>query len=407
MVTASSSPSSIRVHVLMSGCSRLQGGMFHSVRHLWQEAARHGISPHIHGVDDGMAAEDSGAFAPLPVQIYPNWPPRNFAFSPAMYRALLPATVGGKDCISLHGLWDFPSLVANACRRRNDTPIMIHPHGMLEPWAVANGGWKKRAVGCLWHQRLLNGAMCFRALTRAEAGHIRRWPLNAPVALLPNGIRLDDAPPPARTVFDEHVPGLDGHPAALFLSRVHPKKGLPILLKAWARLGRDLPALRDWRLVVAGDDRLQHTAQMRSQALDLGLEQSVLFPGPLYGEAKRAAFAHAQIFVLPSHSEGFSVAILEAAGAGLPVLMTPGCNFPELEEAGGAIVSDPTDDSMRKALGQLVRMNDEERRAMGARGRALVAHNYNWPHLGRQWAEVVRWIAEGRPNGKRPECVEA
>jgi len=394
------------VYVMMKGCSRLMGGMFPSIKSLWTEVAAQGLAVEVHGTKDAFSDEDAPRFAPLPWTAHARTWPGIAGFSLAQRRAILAAARRPGSLISLHGLWEFPSYIANEIVGERASVVIVHPEGMLEPWALANSAWKKRLANAAWHRRLMRRASCFRALTLAELGQIRAQGISCPVALVPNGIALDTRPAPARSILEQAVPGLGNEPFYLFLSRIHPKKGLPLLVPAWREACLAVPGLREAKLLIAGPDEVGHTQEVRALVSELGLDNQVLVPGPLYGEAKRAALAHAQAFLLPSHSEGFSIAVLEAAAAARPVLMTPGCNFPELEQAGGALIVPPEAKRLASALGDLERLGSDGRSAMGERGRRLVAEQYTWGEVGRRMKSTAEWLLAGSPAPSRPDCVE-
>jgi len=270
-----------------------------------------------------------------------------------------------------HGLYVYPNAAVGRLARRHATPLVYHPHGMFEPWILARSPWKKRAAHLLFEDANFRHARLWRALTVREADQIRAQGITAPIVVIPNGI--DPGPAPAV----RSAPGTSRR-QVLFLGRLHPKKGLALLVEAWARLGR--PAA-DWEVVVAGPDELGHRAEIEARVRAAGLEASIRFIGPVAGEAKRACLAAAELFILPSHSEGFSVAILEALAAGLPVVATTACNFPELAAAGAGWECEPTVDSVAAALTAALAAGDAGRRERGAAGRALVEERYTWPRL--------------------------
>jgi len=189
----------------------------------------------------------------------------------------------------------------------------------------------------------------------------------------------------------------------LFLARIHPKKGLPHLLDAWASVSREGRVAReDWLLVIAGPDQLGHAAEVRARAHALGLDKSVLFTGPLEGRAKWSALAAAEGFILPSFSEGFSAAVLEAMAFRVPVLVTRPCNF-DAAAIGAGLVCGPNAASVAQQLRQFFEMPEPARRELGERGRVEIERTYNWTAIGRQLFAVCAWLVGG---GVRPSCVD-
>jgi glycosyltransferase involved in cell wall biosynthesis len=225
--------------------------------------------------------------------------------------------------------------------------------------------------------------------------------LRNPIAVIPNGVELDEpAAQPDQAVVGRQYPALQGRKIFLFLSRVHPKKGLPDFLRAWAEAK---PQDQNWALMVVGPDELAHEAELRKLADDLGIASQITFAGPAYGEQKRSFLAAADAFVLPSLSEGFSMSVLEAAAAGLPILLTRECNFPELAAAGAAIEVPAGQAGILAGLKRFLDLNETERQQMGAKGRELVKQCYTWTAIGRQMNRVYDWLQSGGPN---PDCVQ-
>jgi poly(glycerol-phosphate) alpha-glucosyltransferase len=253
----------------------------------------------------------------------------------------------------------------------------------------------------MFENKNLREADCLHALCSAEAENFRRYGLKNPIAIISNGVGLNAFRPlPDCDAIAERFPKVKGRRRILFLSRLHPKKGLANLLDAWRNLS---PRFTDWCLLVAGAGEPAYELELRTLVNNHALDKSVFFLGPVYGDEKKQALAAADIFVLPSFSEGFSVAILEAAAAGLPVLLTRECNFPELAKAGAAIETAPETSAIEAGLRQILELSEEQRKGMGRRGRELVRQFYTWPEIANQMRKVYEWLAG---NGAIPESVK-
>jgi len=388
----------IRVLHVTSSLSRLGGGISPVVWELARHQARWGALTQVAGLLDSHTAEDA-AGSQVPFYAARLRGPAAFGFSPDLRRHFA-ASTALVDLIHSHGLWMYPGWEARRLALARGVPLVVSPHGMLEPWAMHRSRLKKTVAAWLFENENLRAARCVHALCEAEAQHVRQLGIAAPVAVVPNGIDLDDAAPrPDRDAIAARFPSLRGRRRALFLSRIHPKKGLPNLLEAWAELGK----LADgWTLIVAGPDQGGHAAAMWTLAASLGIERRVLFTGPLYGEAKREALAGADFFVLPSFSEGFSMAVLEAAASRLPVLLTRGCNFPELAAAGAAMEVSAYMEDVWRGLRKLITMPDAQRVDMGARARLLVESRFTWNAVAAAMMGVYAWLLNGGPT---PECI--
>jgi poly(glycerol-phosphate) alpha-glucosyltransferase len=249
---------------------------------------------------------------------------------------------------------------------------------------------------------------------------MRKFKLENEIAIIPNGIELPSAAPTGLPPWDKVVES--GRKVLLLLGRIHPKKGIPSLLKAWAHiqsLEKRGQRSEEWVLAIAGWDQGGHETELKRLATKLGLvwtdirDQkveprnqlsafSLVFLGPQFGVAKEACYAHCDGFILPSFSEGLPTVILEAWARAKPAVMTPECNLPEGFAAGAALRIDPDTESVTMGLEEFFGMTEAERAAMGSRGRSLVADRFAWPRISQQMIEVYQWILGG---GQRPCCL--
>jgi glycosyltransferase involved in cell wall biosynthesis len=294
--------------------------------------------------------------------------------------------VADTDFMHGHGFYVAPNWILGCEARLQSKPLVYHPHGMFEPWILSRSRWKKRIAHWLFEDANFEHAGLWRALTSKEADQIRGLGIAAPIIVCPNGIRLQTF---------EGIPALRTATAAaktrrslLFLARLHPKKGLDLLLRAWCSIPQADRA--GWRMVIAGPDELNHRAEIESLAATLGVENELVFTGEVSGDAKVRCLAEADAFVLPSRSEGFSVAILEAMACRLPVLATTACNFPELGTEGGGWCVDPSVEGIAGGLRGLFAADEAELTQRGNQGRALVERRYTWPEIARTLDEACR-----------------
>lgn len=340
------------------------------------------------GLDDGAEAAGSGIRART-ARVFG---PRGFGYAAGLCRMLSQARI---DLLHLHGIWMYPSVACIRWAKRG--PYVISPHGSLEAWALRRSAWKKRIASVVYEKQGLQGAACLHALNGAELGSIRAFGLRNSVCVIPNGVVLPrlneicaDDPPLSRS-------RLEGGRRLVFLGRLHPKKGLSALLRAW---GGVRPMA--WRLVVAGWGQGGHEGELKSLVVQLGISDTVEFVGPKFGAEKDELLRRADAFVLPSFSEGLPVAVLEAWSYGVPVLMTPECNLPDGFAIGAALRLVHDGDGLAGGLEELVGMSEDQRKAMGMRGRKLVEERYTWGPIAEQMVQVYEWVL-GR--GQKPGCV--
>jgi glycosyltransferase involved in cell wall biosynthesis len=320
------------------------------------------------------------------------------SWSPRLKR-LLREGIRDADVVHNHSVWMLPNSYSSRIAGSSNKPVVITAHGTLERWALDHSRWKKRLVGRLFQDHDLHAANCLHVNSRRELEGVRAYGLKSPVAVIPNGIHIPDFEPlPPQSVFREAFPSTRDKKIALFMARLHVKKGLDHTLCAWSRVHM---RFSDWHLVVAGPDR-GFERQARQRVMEFGLDRSVTFTGNLEGDLRLAALAAAELFVHPSFSEGFSMAVLEALACRLPVLLTPACNFREATEAGAAIEVSPDAQGTAAGLVELLSLSDPERKAMGERGRALVEAGYTWDGVAQQMLTLYRWLCEG---GERPDTL--
>ncbi len=290
--------------------------------------------------------------------------------------------VSDTDVIHGHGLYVGTNFILGRAARKLQKPLVYHVHGMFEPYILQRSQWKKRLVHWLFEDANFRQVRFWRALTAKEAGQIRDYGLQQPVVVAPNGVNLEDysqPPNPGAPIETPAVPQLSKQSRrVLFLGRLHPKKGLDLLLPAWAKL-RDLT--RDWQLVIAGPDEQGYLGRIQALVKSLDLETQVVFTGPVTGQAKLNLLYSADLFVLPSYSEGFSMSILEAMACAVPVVATHACNFPDLSVFEAGWECDATVGALTLALQKALGTSTGERVERGQLGRRVVEARYAWPGI--------------------------
>jgi glycosyltransferase involved in cell wall biosynthesis len=312
----------------------------------------------------------------------------------------LDEAVRNAEILHLHGLWQTQTRRGAPVARRRRVPYLIAAHGMADPWALRHKAWKKQAYLALVEGKNLRHAACLHALTRPEVNQFHAIAPRTPVALIPNGVELgpfDNLP--HRSVFESRHPEVQGKFLLLFLARMHQKKGLDLLAEAWRVLRADHPNLH---LLLAGNDDGAGRPFLE-QTRALGLSDHITPLGHLSGEEARLVWGAADAFILPSRSEGFSMAVLEALAARQPVVVTTACNFPELDHVNGGITVAPNALSIESGLRKLLEMSPAERRTVATNGRTLVESEYTWLRQAEKLAEVYRWLAHG---GSAPQAVQ-
>ncbi|SKB05873.1 poly(glycerol-phosphate) alpha-glucosyltransferase [Prosthecobacter debontii] len=381
----------MKIALMMGSLSRLAGGLLEANRRLTQGWDQNGDDVQIFGVKDRFTDADAKLWAPLKPITYPYLGPARFGYAPQLDARL---SSFAPDVLHSQGLWTYTSLAASRWKRRVGGLEVIHPHGMMDPWALRNSAWKKRVMAALFERRHLLTASCLRALCQSELESIRQYGFRGPVCVVPNGMDV----PEISTQGARHPNLPKGKKVLLYLGRLHPKKGLANLIRAWATL----PNRHSWILVIAGWDDGGHSDDLKKLVAEVSVEDDVTFLGPQFGSDKEMLYRGCEAFVLPSFSEGLPMVVLEAWAFAKPVLMTPMCNLPEGFNGGAALSALPEVDSLVAGLTQMFAFSAEERERMGQAGRRLVQEQFSWRRVVEDLSEVNRWLVHG---GSLPECV--
>ncbi|MEO1496044.1 MAG: glycosyltransferase [Planctomycetota bacterium] len=388
----------LRVAMVSKSLTRAGGGLTPMIQSLGRALCTDfAIDLEVYGIEDEHVAGELADWAPVTARAFSSYGPKSLSFAPAMTRAVLDFD---GDLVHTHGLWAYPSLAALRFTQKTGRPHLVSLHGMLNPIALSHSKWKKQLIGgWLYEHKHLRTAACIHALTKVEAGYARDYGVKAPICVVPNGVEPPPKRPDRPAPWAEHFPA--GSKVLLSLGRFNPIKGLPNLIDGW-RKAKDATGDDTWRLVLVGWGQHGHEEELREQTKQLGLDDSVCFLGPQFGDDKLAAYAAADAFVLPSLSEAFPMVVLEAWSHGLPVLMTPTCNIPEGFDEGAALRMEANADSIGERLAETFGMPEDDLRAIGERGRRLTAERYSWRQVGAALRSVYGWVAGGGP---APECV--
>jgi len=284
------------------------------------------------------------------------------------------------DLVHIHCIWDLRlHWAASACRRWG-IPYVIAPRGMLEPWSLRQKKWKKRLAMWLYQRGDLMHAVALHATASSEGAQFRKLGFIQSIIESPNGIIVPEVLPPR----DVHYSDPDGKHRVLFVSRMHPKKGVMELVDAWSQV-RPEGWLCELVYTVNGETEREYEQKVKAYVMERGLVNAFVFTGPLMDDAKWAAYRRADLFILPTYSENFGIVIPEALYAGVPVITTRGTPWGELvEHKCGWWIDLPPHATLVAALREAIACPPAKLAEMGSRGRSLVEEKYLWPALGRK-----------------------
>lgn len=294
------------------------------------------------------------------------------------------------NIIHSHGLWSPMSYWSSKFAKDFKIPLVVHPRGMLDRWALMHKGLKKYFAWIAYQKKILNQASLLIATSELEYDALRDIGLSGPIAVIPNGIDFPLIGKPEFVKKSEN----NNSKSVLFLSRIHPKKGLENLIKSWESLD-----LSDWVLNIVGSGDLEYEMQLRQQVAFLKNANSIKFLGDLRGEHKREAYLSADLFVLPTFGENFGVVVAEALSYGLPVITTNAAPWEALNQYKCGWCIDIGLDPLIATLKEATSMTDLERRRFGIRGREYV-QRFEWAGIANQTHQAYSWLLGSldRPN---------
>lgn len=286
------------------------------------------------------------------------------------------------NIIHNNSLWMLPNIYPEIASRGAKCKLVTMPRGTLSEWALQRSKWKKKVISLLGQRRTLAKTDMFVATCNEEYREIRAYGFKQPVAVIPNGVEVDDEPP--RGGKERRL---------IFLSRIHPKKGIDLLLRVWQSIQSEFPG---WSLSIVGPDQHAYAQSLKDLSSELGCER-VTFVGELKGQQKIDYLASSAVLVLPTHSENFGMVVAEALAAGTPVICSHGAPWEGLAEmkCGWWIPLSLNDfvETMRLAM----RMPMSELSVMGQRGHEWMKIDFSWAAVGRQMMSAYEWLLQVRP----------
>lgn len=383
----------IKSILLTATNSHKAGGLFYSVKNLTLSLRTHCIDAKILSYNDEYSNEDIKTYEGIPMPIYHVW--RIFGrlgFSSDLYGILKKER---PNIVHQQGIWLYNSFVSLKYKKTHtNVKTVIAPRGMLDPWLRKNSPLLKKIVGIWYENENLSSADCLHALCRSEYDSIRNWGLKNPVAIIPNGTNI----PNWRRDFKEKEKR-----TILFLSRIDPKKGIDLLLKAIQIIAiTDKQLLDRWSFLIGGWGNESYKQELITFVKENKLDEFVTFRNAAYGTEKDILLKNVDAFILPSHSEGLPMAILEAWAYELPVLMTDYCNLPEGFENNAAFRISTNTEEMANQLMSFFKLENDKIKAFGENGRSLVEQLFSWDEIGRKTRLLYEWLLG---KGPKPDFV--
>ncbi|WPR71645.1 glycosyltransferase [Flavobacterium sp. NG2] len=293
-----------------------------------------------------------------------------------------------------NGLWGLSVHQMAKVARMKKMPYVLSVHGCLDPISLNNKSyWKKYLALKIYQHKDLKLATCLHATAKKEMNNFRALGYTNPIAIIPNGIDLNEYPLKNNSV-------IKGKRKVLFLSRIHEQKGIEYLIKVWAQIDSNIR--QNWELEIAGNGELVYIEQLNQIIKIQSLQKEIKIVGPKFGKDKIATYHSASLFVLPSYSENFGIVVAEALASGLPVITTMGTPWEELETYSAGKWIELVDENLLDSMTLLMKMEEKELQEIGKRGRMLIEKNYSIDSVGDKFLKLYQWLLH---KGEKPDFV--
>jgi glycosyltransferase involved in cell wall biosynthesis len=331
----------------------------------------------------------------VPIWFLPRFSPplKEFIFSPALTQWLW-QHIQDYDLLHNHYLFSYASSCAGVFARQQNVPYLVRTIGQLTPWALAQSRLKKQIYTFLLERHNLNRAAAIHCTSAGEAEDVRKFGIQTPTITLPLGVNKPINLLEAKQKLHDFYNIPTNKTVVLFLSRLHPKKRPDLLIQSLHEL---ISQSYNFHLIIAGSGDSNYISYLTNLVEFLDLTNCTSFAGFVAGKDKDLLLQGSDIFVLPSFSENFGVAVAEAMAAGLPVIVTPGVQIaPEIAQANAGLVIPGEVDTVADAIAQLL-TSSNLRHQLGENGRQLVARRYSWDTIAQSLANVYTSIIENQP----------
>lgn len=349
--------------------------MFEAVLEYARLARLQGLEPVLIGGSDDQTAADIERLATFEVVTAP-LRSATLGFVPGLLNKMMHADL---DLLHLNGIWQLPSLQAANWAGKTKRPYLISPHGMLDPWIVARSKFKKRLARLAFERKSWRRASMFHALTDAEASDVFSSTGREAIAVIPNPISV------LKTMPQRQI--RKGTQRIVYLSRIHPKKNVETLVDAW--LAIEALGIEQWQLDIYGWGTENNCAALKAR-IKAASSSRVAFHGSIFGQDKAAVLENARFLILPSHSEGLPMAILEAWAVGTPTLMSQACHLSLGFSAGAALDCGTTLAEVSASLRRAMALSHDQWRKMSQNAAALALGSFSDDVVGKRLANIYR-----------------
>lgn len=363
------------LHVIPSIDER-SGGPATAIIPMCRALMQHGIEVLLASTDAGLAEKNAVEYKGVPAKLFPSEFGESFKYSRPL-ASWLTANIRKFDLAHVHAVFNHSSVAAARACRRAGVPYVIRPLGTLDPWSMSQKSLRKRLFWRVAGKEMLQAAAAVHYTSEAEKLSTERVTGLNHGSVVPLGVEVTSAAPREKL------------PYVLVLSRLHPKKGIDVLIDAFLSLVQS-QQFSDWRLVLAGDGPPEYVAKLKSKASEC---EQIVFPGWVDGEQKEALLSCASLLALPSHQENFGLCVMEAMSHAVPVLVSPGVNLaPEIVTANAGWVAAIEKEALTAKLAEAV--SDEAERAKRGRAGQQLSLQYSWENATKSLAQLYQQVLQ-------------
>lgn len=287
------------------------------------------------------------------------------------------------DVVHINGCWQPQLLFFQRAAQSLRIPVVLSPHGMLEPWIVKRHYWTRKWPAIQLYQRgLVKRADCLHATADTEKDNLLHLGWNPRIALIPNAVNLEELPIKDNWSLKRRI---------VFMSRLHVKKGIELLLEALSHLKPDLDG---YEVIIAGEGEPDYVETLKKAAISFGLSEVVKLVGGVYGAEKVNLLQSADFFVLPTYSENFGIVVAEALACGTPVITTHGTPWKELEDFACGWYIQVGLGALEKHLQKAISAPEEDLKRMGLHGRKLVENKFTVQAVAQKFLGIYKTLAK-------------
>lgn len=285
------------------------------------------------------------------------------------------------DLVHINGIWTPQNWLFQKAANQLGIKVVLSPHGMLESYILNRHPLKKKIAMLLYQDKAIRKANYLHVTAQMELNQIHRLGYKVPAFVIPNGIDLSEV--------KQKESLRDSIKDILFLSRVHPKKGIEILIEAVSLL----PNV-SFKVIVAGEGEPDYVEHLKQMTRDKGVDSMFSFTGGIYGDRKWELYQQADLFVLPTYSENFGIVVAEALATGIPVITTTGTPWHELETEHCGWWIELSVENLAKAIREALTAGPDKLQAMGLRGQKLVKEKYDIGAVAKEMVDLYIQITD-------------